>query len=127
MFRLNEDLEPPRPRSAISLRVTVLAGLALAMFSIIFFRLWYLEVLSGDRYLKRANDNRVRTVHEQGPRGEIFDKDGNVMVGNRLSMDLRVEPRDLPQDQAKRSAELSSLGKAIGVSPHEIRKTIHDV
>ena len=127
MFRLNDDLEPPRPRSAISLRVTILAGLALAMFSIVFFRLWYLEVLSGDRYLKRANDNRVREVHEQGPRGVIFDKDGNVMVGNQLSMTLRLEPHDLPEDRARRVEELRRLGEATGLDPQEIRKTMRDV
>ena len=59
------------------------------MFSIIFFRLWYLQVLSGDRYLHRANDNRIRDVHEQGPRGEILDANGNVLVGNRLQMGAR--------------------------------------
>ena len=127
MFRLNDDLEPPRPRSAISLRVTILAGIALAMFSIVFFRLWYLQVLSGDRFLKRANDNRIRDVHEQGPRGEIFDKDGNVMVGNRLSMALRVEPKDLPADPQERAQELRALGAATGLDPEEIRKTIQEV
>ncbi|MGZ5340306.1 MAG: penicillin-binding protein 2 [Solirubrobacterales bacterium] len=127
MFRLNEDLEPPRPRSAISLRVTILAGIALAMFSIVFFRLWYLQVLSGDRFVKRANDNRIRDVHEQGPRGLVYDKDGNVMVGNRLSMGLRLEPKDLPADPKRRAEELRALGAATGLDPDEIRKTMHEV
>ena len=46
------------------------------MFAIIFFRLWYLQVLSGDKYLAEANDNRVREIKVQAPRGEIVDRDG---------------------------------------------------
>ena len=36
------------------------------MFAIIFFRLWYLQVLSGDKYLAQANNNRVRDDHGAG-------------------------------------------------------------
>src|SRR5262249_4500973 len=44
--------EGKRPTSSpeFQLRVAVLTGIALAMFLIIFFRLWYVEVLQGDKY-----------------------------------------------------------------------------
>ena len=45
------------------------AAFALVIFSAIFFRLWYLEVLSGDRYLAEANNNQVREITVQAPRG----------------------------------------------------------
>ena len=38
----------------------MLGGIAFVLFAIIFFRLWYLQVLSGDEYLSQARDNRVR-------------------------------------------------------------------
>src|SRR3982751_1402173 len=49
----------------LALRVATLGFLALTVFGIIFFRLWYLQVLSGDDYQRQAADNRVRlqTVH----------------------------------------------------------------
>ena len=34
--------------SQFALRVAVLGGIALVAFVVIFFRLWYLEVLSGE-------------------------------------------------------------------------------
>ena len=45
------ERERPRMPAQFALRVAILSGLALVMFSIIFFRLWYLQVLSGDRYM----------------------------------------------------------------------------
>ena len=35
----------------LAFRVAVIGGFALVMFAVIFFRLWYLQVLSGDKYL----------------------------------------------------------------------------
>ena len=60
--------------------MTILTGIAIAIFSVIFLRLWYLQVLSGDEYREQANDNRVREVRVQAPRGDILDRDGKVLV-----------------------------------------------
>ena len=46
------------------------------MFAIIFFRLWFLQVLSGDKYLAEANNNQVRDVVVPAPRGDIVDRNG---------------------------------------------------
>src|SRR6185503_6453724 len=51
------ERERPLMPAQFALRVAILSGFALVMFSIIFFRLWYLQVLSGDKYLKQAKNN----------------------------------------------------------------------
>ena len=43
---------------------------------VIFFRLWYLQVLTGEQYVQQANANRVRDLPIPAPRGEILDRDG---------------------------------------------------
>ena len=43
------------------------------MFAIIFFRLWFLQVLSGSSTSPRRSVNRVRDVAIPAPRGEILD------------------------------------------------------
>jgi cell division protein FtsI/penicillin-binding protein 2 len=40
-------------------------GLFVALFS----RLWFLQVLAGDRYVELADTNRLRTVVTEAPRG----------------------------------------------------------
>src|SRR5579875_487125 len=55
------DSRPPlTPKLAV--RVAVIGTFALAMFAIIFFRLWFLLVLSGSSYLAQAQANQVRTI-----------------------------------------------------------------
>jgi penicillin-binding protein 2 len=114
-------LTPPDDRRApitpqLALRVAILGGVALALFAIVFFRLWFLQVLSGDQYLAQASTNRVRDVVVQAPRGELIDRHGTALVENRRAVAVVVSPPKLPQDGAARTRELKQLSHAIGMS-----------
>ena len=54
-----ERVRPSEPRIPVSpqlaLRVAIIGGIAMVMFGVIFFRLWYLQVLSGEQYIQEAN------------------------------------------------------------------------
>ncbi|HEX2103112.1 MAG TPA: penicillin-binding transpeptidase domain-containing protein [Solirubrobacteraceae bacterium] len=80
----------------LALRVAVLGVLALALFGIVFFRLWYLQVLSGDQYLRQAQDNRVRELSVQAPRGAVLDRNGQPLVENRVATVVKLDPERLP-------------------------------
>jgi penicillin-binding protein 2 len=123
---LRSDERPPQMSSGFSLRVAIMGGLALAMFAVIFFRLWYLQVLSGDRYLAEANDNRTREVRVVAPRGEILDRDGEVLVRNRTSLALQVNPQKLPRDQADRRALLAELADVARIPLRELRLDLRE-
>jgi penicillin-binding protein 2 len=111
----------------LALRVAILGGIALVLFAIIFFRLWYLQVLSGDRYLAEANDNRVREVKVEAPRGEIVDRNGTVLVDNRTALAVQVMPDRLPEDSARRARETRRLAQVLGTRPGSLRRKIrHD-
>ena len=94
----------------LALRVAILGGIALVLFAVIFFRLWYLQVLSGDKYLAEANDNRVREVKVEAPRGKIVDRNGTVLVDNRLALVVQVQPEQLPEDGVRRARMTRRLG-----------------
>ena len=90
-----QDRRPPITPQ-LALRVAVFGGVAFALFAIIFFRLWYLQVLSGDKYVAEANANRVRELRIQAPRGKIVDRNGKVIVENRLAVVVELDPSKLP-------------------------------
>ncbi len=89
----------------LALRVAILGGVAFALFAIVFFRLWYLQVLSGDKFLAQATVNRVRDVSIQAPRGRIVDRSGRVIVRNRLSVVVELDPAKLPEDERDLAGE----------------------
>lgn len=123
-LRSPDERQPPR-RSGMALRIAVLGGVALACFGALFFRLWDLQILAGDRYLAEANNNRTREFRVEAPRGEILDRNGEVLVDNRTSLALQVNPAKLPADRAKRRAELAQLGEVLRMSLRRVRRTIH--
>lgn len=69
MYRHRSGEETPARSAMLSRRVAVVTGIAVAIFSVIFLRLWYLQVLSGDTYRELANDNRVRGAGAGSARG----------------------------------------------------------
>jgi penicillin-binding protein 2 len=107
------DLEDRRPPLSpqLAIRVAMFGGIALALFAIIFFRLWFLTVLSGDQYLVQARENRTRDIRIQAPRGEIVDRNGAVLVDNRPANVVQVEPQGLP-DQV--IADAAEWGQRVG-------------
>ena len=103
----------------LALRVAILGGLAMAMFAIIFFRLWFLQVLSGEQYVQQANANRARDLPIAAPRGEILDREGLPLVASRTTNAVQIVPSALPPAGRQRVALYRKLGRLLGMSgPH---------
>lgn len=123
------SLQPPEERRPpitpqLAMRVAILGGIALALFGIVFFRLWFLQVLSGDEYLAQAAGNRVRDLSIAAPRGEMVDRHGKVLVENRRAVAVVVSPPKLPQEAAERRALLVRLSRVLGVSTRPQKCTV---
>ncbi len=95
MRHLPEDRTPPMTPQ-LARRVTIVGSVALMMFAVIFFRLWFLQVLSGSEYAKAASVNYVRSITIAAPRGEILDSAGNVLVDSAPANAVEIEPDALP-------------------------------
>ena len=120
MYLDNERRPTLTPQLAF--RVAVIGGIALMAFAIIFFRLWYLQVLSGDRYLAEASDNRVREIKVQAPRGEIVDRNGTPLVINRSGLALVISPDRVSEDRGERREVYQRLGELLRMKPGRIER-----
>ncbi len=120
MYLDNERRPTLTPQLAF--RVAVIGGIALMAFAIIFFRLWYLQVLSGDRYLAEASDNRVREIKVQAPRGEIVDRNGTPLVINRSGLALVISPDRVSEDRDERREVYERLAKLLRMNPGRVER-----
>ena len=113
--------EPYLLTPQLAFRVAIFAFLALAVFTVLFLRLWALQILSGDRYLAQANDNRGRTLRIDAPRGVILDRNGEVLVSNVAGTRVELWPADLPKTWPAELHELRSLTQVLtGVTVRQI-------
>jgi penicillin-binding protein 2 len=108
----------------MAVRVAIISALAIAMFSVIFFRLWYLQVLSGEQYVHQANANRVRDLPIPAPRGQILDREGRAIVSSRTTNAVQIVPSALPPAGAPRLALYRKLGRLLGMSAAHIEAIV---
>jgi penicillin-binding protein 2 len=80
----------------IALRVAVLGTFALVMFGIIFFRLWYLQILTGTQYVRQISQQETRPLPIPAPRGQILAANGLPLVGSKPTSAVQVVPAELP-------------------------------
>lgn len=107
-MRLYEDVRALQARVGALQYVTVLAlALLLAYF-------WYLQVLRGRYYRDLAENNRIRTLPIAAPRGTLLDRNGHVLVENRPSFNVILQPEQLQDtdDTVTRLARILQTGEA---------------
>ena len=121
---------PPDPRAEgpyrltpqIVFRIGILGFVVLTLFAILFFRLWAIQVLSGNQFLQAAENNQLRLLRLEAPRGPIKDRFGAVLVDNKSGTSVRVWPADLPKK--RQYQELRRLARILNVPLAEVLREI---
>jgi penicillin-binding protein 2 len=101
-------------------RLTAAQYIILAIFLVLAYGLWRLQVMESGYYASAAEKNRIRNVPVLAPRGKILDREGRVIVDNYPSFSallLRDSTRDLAGD-----ADLIAQG--LHLEPNEVRARI---
>jgi len=114
--------EPYRVTPQAAIRIAILGVVAVTIFCALFFRLWALQVISGERYLEVAKNNQVRTFRAPAPRGSILDRNGVVLVSNKPGTAVQLWPAAFDQATPERQQfVLHSLSKLLTIPYSEIR------
>ena len=79
-----------REEKVSAMRLTAVQYAILAIFLVLGYGLWRLQVSHSDSYITQAENNRVRKVPLLAPRGKIVDREGRLIVDNRrlVTVDL---------------------------------------
>ena len=113
MFGRDEKVSP--------IRLTAVQYVILAVFLMLTYGLWRLEVAQNDLYASLAEKNRIRDVPVLAPRGKILDREGREIVTNYPSFTallMRDSTRDL-------SADADLIADGLHMDPKEVRDRIH--
>ncbi len=116
--------EPYRLTPQLALRIAVLGAVALAAFAVLLLRLWSLQVLSGDEYLNAAQNNQLRLIRVEAPRGPILDRNGRVIVSNVAGTAVRLWVSDLPRNGRYRVVR--RLADVLDVPPRELARAVDE-
>src|SRR3954471_11195170 len=106
-------LESPR------LRLGVVAIVVVSLFAALLARLWYLQVLAAPQYRVQADVNRVRTIYTEAPRGRILDRQGRILVDNRVSDAVVVNREELGK---RRDEVIPRLAQVLNMPVSDMQK-----
>ena len=101
--------------SGMQQQPAVLLTLVVLLASAMVLRLGWLQLVQGQENRARADENRIRLVPRHPMRGRILDRNGQVLVSSRLTYNLYVQPRQVPN--AQWPALRDRLAQVIGVTP----------
>lgn len=75
-------------------RRRILFFVIVGFVAISIIQLFSMQILNGPVYNERSNENSVKPIYQTAPRGIIYDRNGNVLVGNKPSFSLRITPSE---------------------------------
>jgi len=108
------------PDAYFERRIVVAMLVVVAVWSALVGRLFYLQVVEGDRYSQSAERNSVRSRRLIAPRGMIFDRNGKILVDSRPSFDVLV----VPNETTDLDASIDRIAGLTGRPVEELRRRV---
>jgi penicillin-binding protein 2 len=118
---------PPRPaRRRISwerppLRIIVFGVVMLLSIFAIVGRLIQIQLVDGAAYRAAAQENQIRLIRVDAPRGLVYSRNGIVLVRNRPSFVVGLIPSEITDLQS----EMAMLAQATGVPEAALLKHLY--
>ncbi|HUS61402.1 MAG TPA: penicillin-binding transpeptidase domain-containing protein, partial [Acidimicrobiales bacterium] len=106
-----------------SLRLAIFGVVILSLFSSLFARLWYLQMIDSEDFVRAAESNQVKLVFEEAPRGRVLDRHGRVLVDNRLSEVVTVDKAVI----VEHPDVIDRLAAVLNLAPAELQSRMDDV
>ena len=109
-----------RDEKVSAIRLTAAQYIILAIFLVLTYGLWRLQVAQNDFYSNLAEKNRIRNVPILAPRGKILDREGRTIVDNYPSFAallMRDSSRNLMDD-------VPLIARGLHLDPDDVRDQI---
>lgn len=103
-------------------RINILAGIIMGIMMLLIVRLGWMQLVNGPQYKKIAEENRIRQITAQAPRGNIYDRNGALLVSNKPSFAISI----IPSEYSNADNATPILANIIQVKVEEIEKMLKD-
>ncbi|MER1968702.1 penicillin-binding protein 2 [Castellaniella sp. GW247-6E4] len=108
-----------RQKQTVLLRAWVAAAFALVCLLLLVGRLWHLQVVRYENLAARADQNRITIVPIPPRRGQIVDRNGEVLARNHRDYTLSVTRANVQGDIGQL---LDQLGELVYLGPGDRRR-----
>ena len=108
--------------SSIRIRLRIIIYVIFIFLVALVLRLYFLQVISGELYAEMASESIAREQSLAAPRGNIYDRNGKLLVRSIPIAAVAVEPHILLSD----SKAIELLGEYLGMDTAEITEKLEN-
>lgn len=107
-------------RETFERRLVVLLTVVAGLFVVLALRLWQVQILQGDYFLRLSEENGLRVTSVPAPRGLIVDQQGRPIVANRPAFTIALAPSEV-RDPGREVPEVAGL---LGLDAHDVARRL---
>jgi len=100
--------------------IQIVAFVLLTMLGV---RLYYLQIVQGDYWAGRAENQRVRLIPIPAPRGAIFDRNGKILVDSRPTYNVVLSNEPLKKIDV--SGRVPEYSKGLNLEPDFVTERLN--
>ncbi len=94
-------------RDALKSRLVMLSAIFIAMFGLLIYRVFDLQILNEDYYMDTYVQKAVKERTTKATRGNIYDCNGNVLASNELAYSVTLE--DVLESSTTKAQQLNEI------------------
>jgi penicillin-binding protein 2 len=79
-------------------RLRLFAIILVLAFAVFLGRLFYLQIMTSDEWIAKAQDNNTQEFNLPALRGIIYDRNGTILASNIASYNITITASELPDD-----------------------------
>jgi penicillin-binding protein 2 len=107
-----------------AIRLSILGMAFISMFSVIGLRLWFVQVAEGPALAQAAEEQAWLSKSTPAPRGDIYDRNGNLLVTSRLVPAVFVDRTFIQPEQ--RPELIQRLAALLALDPAQLDAAYED-
>ncbi|MDT5270040.1 MAG: penicillin-binding protein 2 [Acidobacteriota bacterium] len=108
----------------LKMRMVIIHGLVIAIIVVLGVRLYFLQVVRGEYYAERAENQRIRRLRIPAPRGAIFDRHGKLLVDSRSTYNILLAAEDMKGKDW--NVLIAPLSDGLGLDPGLLRERLDE-
>ncbi|HBC88232.1 MAG TPA: hypothetical protein DCZ94_14875 [Lentisphaeria bacterium] len=104
-------------------RIIIASAIFLFILIALILRIYHVQITRHEELFDKAKDTYTTTVKREGKRGEIFDINGNLLVGNKPCVDIAADPSEI-KDSSKCRELAEYFQKILGIDYDSIYRRL---
>ena len=106
----------------LAARVGTIQILAFVLLGLLGVRLYYLQIVKGEFYSEKAENQRVRLIPIPAPRGAIFDRNGKLLVDSRPTYNVVISNEGFKNTDI--GSRVIDYSKGLGLDPEFVTERL---